>query len=84
MKKQKKNLKKGNKAYLGLALAIFASMTNEKKERKWWWHLEYERQEYKHSLKLVMVKIKLVFSTNDEAHKEDHCNAEFEKTTQWR
>jgi hypothetical protein len=49
-------------------------MTNEKKERKWWWHLEYERQEYKHSVKLMMVKIKLVFSTNDEAHKEDHCN----------
>jgi hypothetical protein len=36
--------------------------------------LEYERQEYKHSVKLMMVKINLVFSTNDEAHKEDHCN----------
>ncbi len=75
IKKQKTIKKKGNKAYLAvLDLAIFASTTNEKKERKWWWHLEYERQEYKHSVKLMMVKINLVFSTNDEAHKEDHCN----------
>jgi hypothetical protein len=28
----------------------------------------------------MMVIIKLVFSTNDEAHKEDHCDDEFEKT----
>lgn len=43
-------------------------------------YLEYERQEYKHSMKFMMVIIKLVFSTNDEAHKEDHCDDEFEKT----
>lgn len=56
----------------------------KKKERKWWWHLEYERQEYKHLVKLMMVKIKLVFSTNDEAHEEDHYDDEFEKKTQWQ
>jgi hypothetical protein len=30
----------------------------------------------------MMLKIKLVFSTNDEAHEEDHCDDEFKKTTQ--
>lgn len=31
-------------------------------------------------MKLMMVTIKFVFSTNDEVHKEDHCDDELEKT----
>jgi hypothetical protein len=31
-------------------------------------------------MKFKMLIIKLVFSTNDEAHKEDHCDDELEKT----